>query len=192
MAVVRVHELAKELNLTSAETIALLGKVGIRASTHMSAIDEHRARIVKGVLSGNLAEVARTVKVVPKVATGNGAAATKAPAKAKESAAAPKAAAPAAAKVEAPPARPRRGKPPRPRRLTRPRRPPPSSTPPHPRRRRHRCAQAYVLECRVVRQVREPACAPASADRERSGRAWPEAGPHRVVARAPHRCRAPV
>ncbi|MBC5826223.1 MAG: translation initiation factor IF-2, partial [Candidatus Eremiobacteraeota bacterium] len=78
---VRVHELAKELNLSSKETIALLGKVGIRASTHMSAIDEHRARIVKGVLSGNLAEAAKTHKTVPKSAAGgNGSAVKEAPA----------------------------------------------------------------------------------------------------------------
>src|SRR5215471_21306874 len=76
MATVRVHELAKELNLSSKDTIALLGKVGIRASTHMSVIDEHRARIVKGVLRGDLAEAAKTHKVVPKkAAAGNGAAA---------------------------------------------------------------------------------------------------------------------
>jgi translation initiation factor IF-2 len=76
MAMVRVHELAKELNLSSKDTIALLGKVGIRASTHMSAIDEHRARIVKGVLRGNLAEAAKIHKTAPKksVAAGNGAA----------------------------------------------------------------------------------------------------------------------
>ena len=77
MATVRVHELAKELNLSSKDTIALLGKVGIRASTHMSAIDEHRARIVKGVLRGDLAEAAKTHKTASKksVAAGNGAAA---------------------------------------------------------------------------------------------------------------------
>jgi translation initiation factor IF-2 len=76
MATVRVHELAKELNLSSKDTIALLGKVGIRASTHMSPIDEHRARIVKGVLRGDLAEAAKTHKAAPKksVAGGNGAA----------------------------------------------------------------------------------------------------------------------
>jgi len=68
MATVRVHELAKELNLSSKDTIALLSKVGIRASTHMSVIDEHRARIVKGVMSGNLAEVAKTHKRAPKSA----------------------------------------------------------------------------------------------------------------------------
>src|SRR5690348_15944759 len=75
MATVRVHELAKELNLSSKDTIALLGKVGIRASTHMSVIDEHRARIVKGVLRGDLAEAAKTHKTVPKKAAtaGNGA-----------------------------------------------------------------------------------------------------------------------
>src|SRR5579864_6076332 len=72
---VRVHELAKELNLTSKETIALLSKVGIRASTHMSVIDEHRARIVKGVLLGNLAQAAKGHKPVTK-SGGNGAAAT--------------------------------------------------------------------------------------------------------------------
>ncbi|HZV78589.1 MAG TPA: translation initiation factor IF-2 [Candidatus Binatus sp.] len=76
MAGVRVHELAKELNLTNQETLALLGKVGIPASTHMSLIDEHRARIVKGVLSGNLAQEAKRAKTTPKTQpapTGNGA-----------------------------------------------------------------------------------------------------------------------
>src|SRR5579864_5499167 len=75
MATVRVHELAKELNLSSKVSIALLCKVGIRASTHMSVIDEHRARIVKGVLGGDLAEAAKTHKTVPKKAAvaGNGA-----------------------------------------------------------------------------------------------------------------------
>jgi translation initiation factor IF-2 len=72
---VRVHELAKELNLSSKDTIALLSKVGIRASTHMSVIDEHRARIVKGVLVGDLAQAAKSHKPVAKKATaGNGAA----------------------------------------------------------------------------------------------------------------------
>ncbi|MDQ6780823.1 MAG: translation initiation factor IF-2 [Candidatus Eremiobacteraeota bacterium] len=70
---VRVHELAKELNLSSKETIALLSKVGIRASTHMSLIDEHRARIVKGVLLGNLAQAAKAHKPAAKPAAGNGA-----------------------------------------------------------------------------------------------------------------------
>ena len=70
---VRVHELAKELNLSSKDTIALLSKVGISASTHMSMIDQHRAQIVKGVLLGNLAKAAKTHKPVPK-RTGNGAA----------------------------------------------------------------------------------------------------------------------
>ncbi|MBV8596480.1 MAG: translation initiation factor IF-2 [Candidatus Eremiobacteraeota bacterium] len=69
---VRVHELAKELNLSSKDTIALLSKVGISASTHMSVIDQHRAQIVKGVLLGNLAKAAKTHKPAPK-RTGNGA-----------------------------------------------------------------------------------------------------------------------
>src|ERR1700730_13366445 len=60
MATVRVHELAKELNLSSKDTIALLGKVGIRASTHMSAIDENRARIVNAVLGGERAAAERS------------------------------------------------------------------------------------------------------------------------------------
>ncbi len=71
---VRVHELAKELNLSSKDTISLLSKVGISASTHMSVIDQHRAQIVKGVLLGNLAKAAKTHKPVPKQAAGNGAA----------------------------------------------------------------------------------------------------------------------
>jgi translation initiation factor IF-2 len=81
MGMVRVHELAKELNLSSKDTIALLSKVGIRASTHMSAIDEHRARIVKGVIRGDLAEAAKTHKAAPKKAPpANGAAAKAEPA----------------------------------------------------------------------------------------------------------------
>jgi translation initiation factor IF-2 len=72
---VRVHELAKELNLSSKDTITLLSKVGIRASTHMSVIDEHRARIVRGVLVGDLAQTAKTHKpAVKKPAATNGAA----------------------------------------------------------------------------------------------------------------------
>jgi len=73
---VRVHELAKELKLSSKDTIALLSKVGISASTHMSVIDQHRAQIVKGVLLGNLAKAAKTHKPPPKQAAGNGAAST--------------------------------------------------------------------------------------------------------------------
>ncbi len=73
---VRVHELAKELNLSSKDTITLLSKVGIRASTHMSVIDEHRARIVRGVLVGDLAQTAKTHKpAVKKSVATNGAAA---------------------------------------------------------------------------------------------------------------------
>jgi translation initiation factor IF-2 len=72
---VRVHELAKELNLSSKDTITLLSKVGIRASTHMSVIDEHRARIVRGVLVGDLAQTAKTHKpAVKKSVATNGAA----------------------------------------------------------------------------------------------------------------------
>ncbi len=99
MAGVRVHELAKELNLSNQETIALLSKVGIRASTHMSVVDEHRARIVKGVLTGNLAEEAKRVKVAPKKpVAGNGAAVAAAPTPA---AAVPPPAAPEVAKPAA-------------------------------------------------------------------------------------------
>jgi translation initiation factor IF-2 len=68
-----VHELAKELKLSSKDTIALLGKVGIRATNHMSVIDQHRADIVKGVLLGNLAKAVKTHKPVAKPAAGNGA-----------------------------------------------------------------------------------------------------------------------
>ncbi|MBV8281765.1 MAG: translation initiation factor IF-2 N-terminal domain-containing protein, partial [Candidatus Eremiobacteraeota bacterium] len=113
MAGVRVHELAKELNLSNQETLALLSKVGISASTHMSLIDEHRARIVKGVLSGNLAEEAKRVKTAPKKAAapaGNGAAAAQAsaaapPAPPRAPAAPPPVAKPAPTAVEEPIAR---------------------------------------------------------------------------------------
>ena len=101
---VRVHELAKELNLSSKDTIALLSKVGISASTHMSVIDQHRAQIVKGVLLGNLAKAAKTHKPVPKGA-GNGAAASTKTAP-KPSAPAQQAAAPQATASTVAPAKP--------------------------------------------------------------------------------------
>ena len=101
--IIRVHELAQELNLSSKDMIELLGKVGIRATTHMSIIDEHRARIVKGVLSGDLQQLAKTHTRVPKpkakpasAAGGDGAAAKRAA----------KAPAPPAAAEPAPPAAP--------------------------------------------------------------------------------------
>ena len=97
---VRVHELAKELNLSSKDTIALLSKVGISASTHMSVIDQHRAQIVKGVLLGNLAKAAKTHKPVPKQPTGNGAATAAKTAKAGAAAAQPASSQPAAPAVQ--------------------------------------------------------------------------------------------
>ena len=116
---VRVHELAKELNLSSKDTITLLSKVGIRASTHMSVIDEHRARIVRGVLVGDLAQTAKTHKpAVKKSVAGNGAAVEQArpqPSAPAPEVAAPEkaralpkveAASPAAAAPEAAPAKP--------------------------------------------------------------------------------------
>ncbi len=93
MATVRVHELAKELKLSSKDTIALLSKVGISASTHMSVIDQHRAEIVKGVILGNLAKAAKTHKPATKAVAGNGAAAA-APEKTAAPKPAPKAAVP--------------------------------------------------------------------------------------------------
>ncbi len=101
---VRVHELAKELNLSSKDTIALLSKVGISASTHMSIIDQHRAQIVKGVLLGNLAKAAKTHKPVPKAAGGNGAPSAPTVEKPKE---APKASTPQVVAPVTPPAPPR-------------------------------------------------------------------------------------
>jgi translation initiation factor IF-2 len=108
---VRVHELAKELNLSSKDTIALLSKVGISASTHMSVIDQHRAQIVKGVLLGNLAKAAKTHKPAPKQAAGNGAATAARTAKvqappAQAAAPAAQAAKPAEASVEHAPLEP--------------------------------------------------------------------------------------
>ncbi|HEV2036965.1 MAG TPA: translation initiation factor IF-2 N-terminal domain-containing protein, partial [Candidatus Eremiobacteraceae bacterium] len=107
-ATVRVHELAKELNLSSKDTIALLSKVGISASTHMSVIDQHRAQIVKGVLLGNLAKAAKTHKPSPKAVAGNGAATAASTAKRTEiaEAAPPQAAAQPAQAQPTPPAPP--------------------------------------------------------------------------------------
>ena len=47
MTKLRVHELAKELNISNNEIKAILGKNGIEIKSHMSAVDENMINIVK-------------------------------------------------------------------------------------------------------------------------------------------------
>ena len=43
MGKIKIHELAKELNLTSKEVIAKANELGIEAKTHMSAVEDNDA-----------------------------------------------------------------------------------------------------------------------------------------------------
>ena len=101
MANPRVHEVAKELGLTSKEVLAHLDKIGEGVKSHASTITEDVAARIKTELSGNGAagEKAPAKKATAKKAPAK-APATKPPAKAPAAASAPAAKADAAPKAE--------------------------------------------------------------------------------------------
>jgi translation initiation factor IF-2 len=94
----RVHELAKELGVTSKEVLARLGEQGEFVKSASSTVEAPVARRLRESFGGG--------KPAPEKASGNGAAATKAPAKAPAAKPAPKPAAPEPAPAPAPPAAP--------------------------------------------------------------------------------------
>jgi translation initiation factor IF-2 len=114
MAKPRVHEVAKELGLTSKEVLAHLEKIGEPAKSHSSTIEESVAERVKSELSGNGAATKKTSKskAQPKAAAKPAPTAKPAPKTAAPKTAASKTAAPKAKPSEAPsPAEPAEAQP---------------------------------------------------------------------------------
>jgi translation initiation factor IF-2 len=99
MAKPRVHEVAKELGLTSKEVLAHLEKIGEAVKSHSSTIEESVAERVRGDLSSNGKSAPAKKAAAPKKAAPKEAAAPKAAA---PKTAPSKAAAPKAAKESAP------------------------------------------------------------------------------------------
>ena len=80
MAKPRIHEVAKELGVTSKEVLAHLEKIGEAAKSHASTIDESLAERVKSELSGDGA-VAQAAKTSAKKTPAEKTPAAKSPAK---------------------------------------------------------------------------------------------------------------
>ena len=53
MAKVKIHEIAKEMNLTSKEIIDKANELGIDVKSHLSSIEEEQAKVIKEKLRGN-------------------------------------------------------------------------------------------------------------------------------------------
>ena len=64
MGKIKIHEIAKEMGLTSKEIIAKAEKLGIEAKTHMSSVDEKDAEKIKKELSNNNTSKEDNKKVV--------------------------------------------------------------------------------------------------------------------------------
>ena len=50
---IRVYELAKELNKTSKEIMAVLAEKNIEVTTHMATLEENQASMVRAELGGD-------------------------------------------------------------------------------------------------------------------------------------------
>ena len=55
---IKIHELAKELSLTSKEVIAKANELGIEAKTHMSAVEDSDAEKIRKAVSNKTVNVA--------------------------------------------------------------------------------------------------------------------------------------
>ena len=49
MGKIKIHEIAKEMGLTSKEIIEKANELGIEAKSHMSGVDEQEANKIKGI-----------------------------------------------------------------------------------------------------------------------------------------------
>ena len=58
---IRVHEIAKEIEVTSKEVIAQLADIGVDVKGHMSSVDEETAEKVKKKLAGSSKKAAKKV-----------------------------------------------------------------------------------------------------------------------------------
>ena len=59
---IKIHEIAKELGLTSKQIIEKANSLGIDVSSHMSSVDEEQAKRIKDSLSGKSNGAAKTLK----------------------------------------------------------------------------------------------------------------------------------
>ncbi|MEA2509614.1 MAG: translation initiation factor, partial [Actinomycetota bacterium] len=66
MAKPRVHEVAKELGVTSKEVLAHLEKIGEPAKSHSSSVDEAVAERVRAELGNGAAATPKTPAATPK------------------------------------------------------------------------------------------------------------------------------
>ena len=66
MGKIKVHELAKELGLTSKDVIAKAGELGIEAKTHMSSLEEDDANKIRNNNSSNGSKTIEKKKTEPK------------------------------------------------------------------------------------------------------------------------------
>ena len=63
MAKVKIHEIAKEMNLTSKEIIDKANELGIDVKSHLSSIEEEQAKVIKEKLRGNSNSGKKTDKI---------------------------------------------------------------------------------------------------------------------------------
>ena len=53
MGKIKIHEIAKELGLTSKQIIEKANSLGIEVSSHLSSVDEKQAKSIKDSFKGN-------------------------------------------------------------------------------------------------------------------------------------------
>ena len=126
----RVHELAKELGISSKEVLAHLEKIGRPAKSHSSSVEEAVAAQVRADLGAGAAEPGAAPEDAPKEAPTAAAPKAAAPKAAAPKAAAPKAPAPKAPAPKASPAAPPAAT--APKRVDKPAGPPPAAKPQSP------------------------------------------------------------
>ena len=66
MSKVRIHELSKELNVSSKSIIEKLKDIGINASSHMSAVDDDAVKFIKNAYAPKAEVKAEPKKEAPK------------------------------------------------------------------------------------------------------------------------------
>ena len=60
MGKIKIHEIAKELGLTSKQIIEKANSLGIDVASHMSSIDDKQAKLIKDSLNGEKEKSAKS------------------------------------------------------------------------------------------------------------------------------------
>ena len=63
----KVHELAKELNLENKELLNIMQNLNIEGKSHLSTLDENQVNEIKKIISNNIVSTVVTNKIEPKV-----------------------------------------------------------------------------------------------------------------------------